>query len=190
MATWRTVGVDDGILAFDRATGARALLTAPTTRGLRLRAPLAVQFGITNACNLTCHFCYRDLESRSLWRYETLLQFCQEIDEWGVLEVAFGGGEPTLFPNWQEFICELYETTRLCLNFTTNGTLLTEDFLRAIAGKYGQIRVSLYEDNHWSETVALLSHIHARFGVKHAARCQAIMCFVDLVHRLTVYPYA
>ena len=25
------------------------------------------------ACNLTCPFCYRDLQSRSLWRYDTLL---------------------------------------------------------------------------------------------------------------------
>ncbi len=86
-------------------------------------------------------------------------------DAWGVLEVAFGGGEPTLFPRWQDFICELYETTRLCLNFTTNGTLLTEDFLRGIAGRYGQIRVSLYEDNYWPETVALLTRCEARYGV-------------------------
>jgi MoaA/NifB/PqqE/SkfB family radical SAM enzyme len=82
-----------------------------------------------------------------------------------VLEVAFGGGEPMLFPHWPEFIIELYATTRLGINFTTNGTLLTEDFLQAIAGKYGQIRVSLYEDNHWPETLALLSQCQARFGV-------------------------
>ncbi len=70
-----------------------------------------------------------------------------------------------LFPRWPEFICELYETTRLCINFTTNGTLLTEDLLRAIAGKYGNIRVSLYEDNDWERTVRLLARCNARFGI-------------------------
>lgn len=120
---------------------------------------------VTNACNLTCEFCYRDLENRSLWRYDTLMQFCRAADEWGVLEVAFGGGEPMLFPDWAEFIGELYRTTNLCLNFTTNGTLLTEDFLRQVDGQYGQIRLSLYEDNHWLETIALLHRCRARFGV-------------------------
>jgi MoaA/NifB/PqqE/SkfB family radical SAM enzyme len=82
-----------------------------------------------------------------------------------VLEVAFGGGEPMLFPRWSEFICELYETTQLCINFTTNGMLLTKEFLSSIAGKYGQIRVSLYDDNEWIHTITLLADHHARFGV-------------------------
>jgi MoaA/NifB/PqqE/SkfB family radical SAM enzyme len=120
---------------------------------------------VTNACNLTCPFCYRDLDSRSLWRYETLLDFCQEADQWGVMEIALGGGEPMLFPRWLEFIRELYDTTGLCLNFTTNGMLITEEFLRDVAGCYGQLRVSLYDDNDWMRTVQLLAKNKARFGV-------------------------
>lgn len=155
----------DGKLLFDRDTGLNALLEGDETAHLRRAAPRTLLVAITNTCNLTCPFCYRDLESRSLWRYDALMQFCREADEWGVLEVAFGGGEPMLFPRWQDFICELYETTRLCVNFTTNGKLLTENFLRGIAGKYGNIRLSLYEDNKWEQTVGLLVKCGARFGV-------------------------
>src|SRR5689334_20086097 len=149
---WREHPLDGKLLLFERNSGLNVLLEGEETSHFQRSAPRTLLIAVTNACNLTCHFCYRDLESRSLWRYDTLLQFCQEADQWGVLEVAFGGGEPMLFPRWQDFIQELYATTRLCLNFTTNGTLLTEDFLQGISGHYGQIRVSLYENNHWPET--------------------------------------
>jgi hypothetical protein len=162
---WRPHPLDGKLLLFERDTGLNVLLEGEETAHLRRVAPRTLLVAVTNACNLTCPFCYRDLESRSLWRPDTLMEFCREADGWGVLEMAFGGGEPTLFPRWAEFVCELYETTRLCVNFTTNGTLLTEDFLAQIAGKYGNIRVSLYEDNHWPETVARLARCRARFGV-------------------------
>lgn len=162
---WRTHPLDGKLLLFDRDTGLNVLLDGDETRLLRRVAPRSLLIAVTNACNLTCPFCYRDLTSPSRWRYDTLLKFCQDADAWGVLEVAFGGGEPMLFPRWPEFINELYATTGLGIYFTTNGTLLTEDFLRGIGGKYGQIRVSLYEDNHWPETLTLLTRSQARFGV-------------------------
>ncbi|MBX3086339.1 MAG: radical SAM protein [Anaerolineae bacterium] len=162
---WREHPLDGKLLLFDRDSGLNVLLEGDETADVRRIAPRTLLIAITNVCNLTCHFCYRDQQLRSLWRYQTLLDFCREIDAWGVAEVAFGGGEPMLFPRWAEFINEVYATTTLCLNFTTNGTLLTADFLRAIHGKYGQIRVSLYDDNHWIETLALMHRCNARYGV-------------------------
>ncbi|MFN8373819.1 MAG: radical SAM protein [Anaerolineae bacterium] len=162
---WRPHPLDGKLLLFERDSGLNILLEGEEVQHLQRLAPRTLLVAITNACNLTCDFCYRDLESRSLWRYDTLMQLCRAADEWGVLEMAFGGGEPMLFPNWQEFIVELHETTRLCLNFTTNGMLLNEDFLDAISGCYGQIRVSLYEDNHYVETLRLLADCRARYGV-------------------------
>lgn len=43
--------------------------------------------------------------------------------------------------------------------------MLTEAFLRSIEGKYGNIRLSLYETNHWEQTIQLLVANGARFGV-------------------------
>lgn len=162
---WQFHPLDGRLLLFERHTGLNVLLEGDETAHLRRTAPRTLLIALTNVCNLICSFCYRDLENRSLWRYDSLLQFCQDAAAWGVLEVAFGGGEPMLFPRWSDFINELYETTALCINFTTNGTLLTPEFLGAIAGKYGQIRVSLYEDNHWPQTLAMLTQNQARFGV-------------------------
>lgn len=162
---WRLHPLEGKLLLFDRDSGFNGLLEGEETAHFQRIAPCTVLIAITNACNLTCHFCYRDLKSPNHWRTESLLEFCRALDEWGVLEIAFGGGEPMLFPDWANFIRELYTSTRLCINFTTNGMLLTDDFLQRIAGCYGNIRVSLYEDNHWEQTIRLLVANRARFGV-------------------------
>src|SRR5579871_4044537 len=113
---WRAHPLDGKLLLFDRNSGLNVLLDGDETGHLQRVAPRSLLIAVTNACNLTCPFCYRDLASPSRWRYDTLLQFCQEANEWGVLEVAFGGGEPMLFPRWADFIDELHSTTNLGIN--------------------------------------------------------------------------
>src|SRR5690348_13849700 len=77
---WRTHPLDGKLLLFERDTGLNALLEGDETAHLTRLAPRTLLVAVTNACNLTCDFCYRDLENRSLWRYETLLDFCRAAD--------------------------------------------------------------------------------------------------------------
>ena len=162
---WRLHPLDGALLLFDRDTGINVLLEGEETAPLQRVAPRTLLVAVTNICNLTCHFCYRNLKSPSDWDYDSLMTFCRAADDWGVLEMAFGGGEPTLFPRWRDFIHELHDTTRLCVNFTTNGMKLTDRFLRDIDGKYGNIRLSLYDDNDYENTIRRLVAAEARFGV-------------------------
>lgn len=163
--SWRMHPLDGKVLMFDRDTGLNILLEGDETAHFQRIAPRTLLIAVTNICNLSCHFCYRDLKSPSAWNSQSLLAFCCEASDWGVLEVAFGGGEPMLFKGWERFIHELYDTSALCINFTTNGILLTDSFLKSIAGKYGNIRLSLYDTNHWQETIQRLVGNGARFGV-------------------------
>jgi MoaA/NifB/PqqE/SkfB family radical SAM enzyme len=162
---WQPHPLDGALLLFEHDTGLNVKLEGEETAHLERVAPRTLLIAVTNVCDLSCPFCYRNLTSSSDWTYQSLLEFCQQASEWGVLEVAFGGGEPLLFPRWGEFIHELYETTTLGINFTTNGMKLTEEFLHSIEGKYGNIRFSLYETNHYEQTVQLLVDCGARFGV-------------------------
>lgn len=162
---WRLHPLDGKLLLFERQSGLNALLEGEETAHLERVAPRTLLIAVTNICNLTCHFCYRNLKSPSEWTYESLLEFCQEASAWGVLEIAAGGGEPMLFKNWEGFIHELYDTSALCINFTTNGMLLTESFLKSIEGKYGNIRLSIYDTNHYEQTIELLVGCGARFGI-------------------------
>lgn len=166
-SSMREFPIDGGLLLFDRDTGLNVLYEGDETAHLRQRAPRMVQFGLTNHCNLACNFCSRDLSAGSQWSFSDVLLFLTDLCEYGLLEVAFGGGEPLLFPGFEELVCQLYARTRLAINFTTNGLLLTTEKLLKMKGRYGQLRLSLYEDNQWREKVTMLAKANARFGVNY-----------------------
>jgi MoaA/NifB/PqqE/SkfB family radical SAM enzyme len=165
LAGMRRFALDGALLLFDRDTGWNALLEGDETRALRMRAPRVVQFAITNHCNLACGFCSRDVGSASEWSVDGALAILRDLAAAGVLEVAFGGGEPLVFRGIAELIRRLYDETPLAVSLTTNGRRLDGAMLRAIAGRYGQIRLSLYDDDDWRARIALLAREGARFGI-------------------------
>lgn len=165
LARLRRFPLDGKLLLFDRETGLNALCEGEETAALRQRAPRVVQFGITNRCNLACGFCSRDQEASSLWTAESAFTMLSDLAKHGVLEVAFGGGEPWAFSGFAELVRRLHDETPLAVNLTTNGLLLTPARLARISGAYGQIRLSLYEDNDWPSRVAMFVAAQARFGV-------------------------
>jgi hypothetical protein len=62
--------------------------------------------------------------------------------------------------------------------------LISPEVLRAIQGKYGQIRLSLYDDNDWRRTLALLVDAQARFGVNYLVTPARLDRLEDLVFEL------
>ncbi|MEQ1505207.1 MAG: radical SAM protein [Myxococcota bacterium] len=166
---YRPIPLDDALELFDPQTGHRIRLDAPARQGLRhglrQRAPRAVQFALTNHCNLSCSFCSRPVDRRSAWTVASALELLADLDRLGVAEVAFGGGEPLVFHGLFELVDRLARETRLAVHLTTNGVLLSDDALARLRGKIGEIRLSLYDDNDWRATVARLVRHGQRFGV-------------------------
>ncbi len=167
LAHLRRFPLDGALLLFDRNSGLNALCDGPETVDLRQVAPRVVQFGITNRCNLACTFCSRDLTAQSGWTIDSAVKILSDLAEAGVLEVAFGGGEPWIFPGFEELVCRLYDETPLAVNFTTNGLAMTPARLAPIRGRYGQLRLSLYENNEWRRQVAELAETQSRFGINY-----------------------
>lgn len=163
----RRFPLDGALLLFDRDRGLNVRCEGEETAHLRQRAPRAIQFGITNRCNLACTFCSRDVEARSAWDAESAFTLLAGLADAGVLEVAFGGGEPWVFPRFEELVRRLHDETPLAVSFTTNGMAFTPRRLEAVRGRYGQCRLSLYDDNDWRRTVARLADARARFGVNY-----------------------
>jgi MoaA/NifB/PqqE/SkfB family radical SAM enzyme len=155
------------LLLFDRDTGLNVLCDGAETAGLKPVAPRVVQFGITNHCNLACTFCSRDREAPSAWTPDSAFALLAELATAGVLEVAFGGGEPFTFKGFATLVRRLHGETPLAVNITTNGLALTEQRLAEIAGAVGQLRLSLYDDNDWRARVRLCADAGARFGVNY-----------------------
>lgn len=181
MGALRSIPLDGARLWFDRSTGLNVRVDSPATRALRQAAPRTVLFGITNACNLSCGFCSRDLAAPSRWTPERAFETLKAFDALGVLEVAFGGGEPLVFRGFDELLARLRAETSLALNVTTNGALLTAERAQRLAAHVGEVRVSLYDDNPWRRALPMLAAAGVRTGANlivdraHLARLPAML---------------
>ncbi len=120
LSAMREHRVDGGVLGFDRRTGLNILARGPATTTHRRVAPRVLQIGLLTPCNLKCSFCYRDPKARSVLTAPFLLELLEQASNWGVLEVAFGGGEPFLFAGFSSLVRELHRRTPLGINVTTN----------------------------------------------------------------------
>jgi len=147
--------VDGGRVWFERESGTNLLVRQGETRLLKREAPRVLQVGLLTPCNLDCSFCYRDRSAPSRLTAPFLTDLLRRASEWGVLEVAFGGGEPFLFPGFVDLLDALHRSTPLGLNVTTNGTLLTPDLLERLHACQ-EIRISAYQNNHYRKTLRLL----------------------------------
>jgi MoaA/NifB/PqqE/SkfB family radical SAM enzyme len=164
-AAMRPFPLDGALLMFDRDTGTNVLFEGAETAALRQRAPRSIQFGITNRCNLACSFCSRDVGAQSAWTSASAFAVLSDMARQGVLEVAFGGGEPFAFRGFEALVARLYDETPLAVHATTNGLLLDRERVRRVRGKIGELRLSIYEDNDWRRTTRLLAAEGVRFGV-------------------------
>lgn len=131
-------------------------------------APRTVMLALTNACDKACAFCYRPPDAASRFGFDEVLELARFCDEWGVLELTLGGGEPTLFPRFGQLVRAIWAETGLCPSFTTNGRRLRETgLLRELRGAYGQVQLSVYEED---APLGLIEHLvdeGARFGLNY-----------------------
>ena len=138
---------------FNRQTGTNILVrNLATTNNVRI-AQRSLQIGLLTACNLSCNFYHHDKEAKSLLTPEFLLDLLIKAHKWGVHDVAFGGGEPLMFKGFTQLVKALNEQTQLGINFTNNGLLLTEQKIQELADFIGEIRLSIYGDNDYRQTL-------------------------------------
>jgi hypothetical protein len=160
---FRIHALDGAALYFQPTTGIQVRIATAATAALRRQAPRVAMFGITNACNLACAFCSRDLARPSTWTVATAAAALRGLHTAGTLEVAYGGGEPFAFRGFAELVAELDATTALAQHVTTNGTLITAATWPRFAGRFGQVRISIYDDA-WRAPAAILAAHGQRWG--------------------------
>lgn len=163
-AGFRSYSLDGARLFFHPRSGTSIRVCNDATAAERRRAPRVAMFGITNACNLSCDFCSRDVARKSAWTVASAFDALKGLADAGTLEVAFGGGEPFTFRGFSKLVAKLSDETPLALPVTTNGTLLTEDSWPAFANRFGQVRLSIYEDSTWRRCAKLFAKTEQRWG--------------------------
>jgi len=104
--------------------------------------PELADISISNRCNNNGPFCYRnstpDGSLMSIEDYEKILEQLPTT-----FQVALGGGEPTLHPEFTD-ILELAREYDIVPNYTTNGNNLTPEILEASKKHCGAVAVSWY----------------------------------------------
>lgn len=106
---------------FNRVSGAKIRLTFDLDAEIpqKSSAPELIDVKISNFCPFDCSFCYMDSTERG--KHGDLMFIKALAEEFGyhqVFEVALGGGEPTLHPNFIE-ILKVFRDNGVVPNFTT-----------------------------------------------------------------------
>ena len=132
-----------GLHLFDRSTGLNVLLdevSVPSSRWSR--APRHVSIALTNQCDSTCSHCFAPKSSDEL-RFEVIKGWLAELDANGTLGVGFGGGEPTLHPDFVRLCQDAARETQLSVTFTTHGHHVDEALAERLRGSVHFVRVSM-----------------------------------------------
>lgn len=133
----------NGFHIFDRCSGLNVLLDEfRLDESAWAKSPRQISIALTNACDLHCGYCYAPKHKASLCT-DQILSWLKELDAEGCLGVGFGGGEPTLHPDFVE-VCKLAAgETQLAVTFTTHGHRLTSKLVERLKGSIHFVRVSV-----------------------------------------------
>jgi MoaA/NifB/PqqE/SkfB family radical SAM enzyme len=132
-----------GMHLFNRTTGVNILLDeARIPESEWMLAPRNVSIALTNRCDLRCPFCFAP-KNESVLDLKQVKNWLRELDMNGSLGVGFGGGEPTLHPDFVQLCRFASEETNLAVSFTTHGWALDKERLDALVGNVHFIRVSV-----------------------------------------------
>ena len=124
-------------------------------------SPRQVSIALTNVCDLHCGYCYAPKHKASL-RTDQLLGWLKELDREGCLSIGFGGGEPTLHPDFVDICKRAAGETQLAVTFTTHGHRLTPQLVESLRGSIHFARISVdgvdgtYEKQRGKPFVSLL----------------------------------
>lgn len=141
-----------GMYWFDRRAGLNILLDeVPLAQSDWDIGPRHLSIALTNACELSCSFCYAPKSPHTL-RIEEVTEWCAQADGAGVLAVGFGGGEPTLFSRFAELCRAVHSETGLGVTMTTHGHRFTSCLSDGLVGSVDFIRVSMDGLNEQYET--------------------------------------
>ena len=132
-----------GIHIFDRRTGVNILLDeVKVPEAAWSLAPRHISVALTNACELSCPYCYAPKRPAAL-DFARLTGWLTELDDNGCLGVGFGGGEPTLYRKFAEICQYAARRTGLAVTFTTHGHNLTENLIATLHGNVHFVRLSV-----------------------------------------------
>lgn len=122
-------------------------LTLPST-------PIKLDFmwlELTSTCNSKCLHCYAECGPSSLVinqvPHDRWLSLIEEGKEAGATAIQLIGGEPLLYPKWQDLIIKAHQLDYEYIEIFTNGTLIDDDCVNFFKEYHVNIATTIYADN-------------------------------------------
>lgn len=107
--------------------------------------PELIDISITNWCDQSCIFCYKNSNSFGknieIGDLQIILEQARKMK---VLQIALGGGNPNQHPQFIEILRMIRQDYDIVPSYTTNGRGLTEEILEATHNYCGAVAVSAY----------------------------------------------
>ncbi len=177
----RIVKGDNYIQVFNFSTG-QALLLEKNDFEYRKEGPLLLDVAITNRCNRECDFCYRQSKINGYdMPIEDYTFLLTQAKQCGVQQIAIGGGEPTLHPNFID-ILRLTSENGIMPNYSTNADHLTDEMLIATKKYCGAIAVSIYENiDSYKDTIERIVDFGIIVNLHMILRSDLISYYVDIL---------
>ncbi|MFC5583353.1 radical SAM protein [Rhodanobacter terrae] len=152
----------NGVHLFDRLSGLNVLVDELRPKeAVWSTSPRQVSIALTNVCDLHCSYCYAPKHKASL-HTDQVLDWLKELDTEGCLGIGFGGGEPTLHPDFLDICKRAAGETQLAVTFTTHGHRLTPQLVGSLKGSIHFARISVdgvgrtYEEQRGKQFASLL----------------------------------
>jgi len=128
------------------------------------KTPVLIDLSLNNYCNLGCSYCYmssKSIEEGKNLSMEDFNLLLTKMKNSRVLQIALGGGEPTLHPHFAEILKKIRLKGGVVPNYTTNGSYLTKEIINASRKYCGAVAIS-YSEERFDETIEatkkLVSH--------------------------------
>lgn len=105
---------------------------------------------LTSACNNRCLHCYSSSTPLQPKQYITLQRWKSLLAEAraaGAEAIQFIGGEPLLYPKWQEIVAEAAEQGYSLIEIFTNATLIDNECIQFLKKYNVNIATTIYADN-------------------------------------------
>jgi len=119
----------DWWILFNRKTGAKVRMSfnLDATPYTRASSPELIDIKITDYCPHGCPFCYMDSTTKGEHAdYGFIKSIIWELEKHKVFEVALGGGEPSMHPEFSDILNSL-KWAGIVANFTTFNMAFTKD---------------------------------------------------------------
>lgn len=152
----------NGVHLFDRLSGLNVLVDELRPKeAIWSTSPRQVSIALTNVCDLHCAYCYAPKHKASLHTGQ-VIGWLKALDTEGCLGIGFGGGEPTLHPDFVDICKRAVEETQLAVTFTTHGHRLTPQLVERLKGSIHFARISVdgvgrtYEEQRGKQFSSLL----------------------------------